>query len=69
MAIPNEDIDRETWIGMMAAIKRQFGLDFEGGEAESCVLNMPEYSSRIDIDFDIESEGEFRHLMRNVVVK
>ncbi len=43
-------------------------MDFEGGEAESCVLNMPEYSSRIDIDFDVVSEGEFRHLMRNVKV-
>jgi len=49
--------------------KYKFRMDFEGGEAESCVLSMPEYSNRIDIDFDIESEGEHRHLMRNVVVR
>jgi len=49
--------------------KFQFRMDFEGGEAESCVLNMPEYSSRINIDFDVVSEGEFRHLMRNVKIK
>jgi len=48
--------------------KHKFRVDFEGGEAESVVLNMPEYSKRIGIDFDIESEGEFRHLMRNIVV-
>jgi diphthine-ammonia ligase len=57
----------------------KFRLDFEGGEAESCVLNMPEYSSRIDtrsghknlqagIDFKMKSEGEFRHLMRDVKI-
>ena len=49
--------------------KYKFRLDFEGGEAETTVLNMPGYSSRIDIDFDVESEGEFRHLMKDVVVK
>ncbi|MBT6689991.1 diphthine--ammonia ligase [archaeon] len=49
--------------------KYKFRLDFEGGEAESSVLNMPEYSSRIDIDFDVVSEGECRHLMRDVVVR
>jgi len=48
--------------------KYKFRMDFEGGEAESCVLNMPEYSKRIDIDFDVVSEGEHRHLMRNVCV-
>lgn len=47
----------------------KFRMDFEGGEAETVVLNMPEYSSRIEIGFDVESEGEFRHLMRRVVVK
>lgn len=49
--------------------KYRFRLDFEGGEAESCVLNMPEYSRRIDIDFRVESEGEFRHFIRDVVIK
>jgi len=49
--------------------KYKFRLDFEGGEAETAVLMMPEYSSKISIDFDIESEGEYRHLMRDVVVR
>ena len=48
--------------------KFQFRMDFEGGEAESCVLNMPEYRERIDIEFDVVSESECRHLMRNVRV-
>ena len=46
----------------------EFRLDFEGGEAETCVLNMPEYSSRINIDFEIEGDGSCRYLMRGVVV-
>ncbi len=49
--------------------KYRFRLDFEGGEAETAVLNMPEYSKRIEIDFDIESEGEYRHFMKDVVVR
>jgi len=59
--------------------KYKFRLDFEGGEAETAVLMMPEYSKRIDtlsghknlqagIDFEVESEGEYRHLMKEVKV-
>jgi len=48
--------------------KYKFRLDFEGGEAETAVLFMPGYSERIDIDFDIENEGECYHLMRNITV-
>ena len=51
------------------AEKYKFRIDFEGGEAESAVLNMPEFGRKIDIDFDVESEGEYRHLMRRVKVK
>jgi diphthamide synthase (EF-2-diphthine--ammonia ligase) len=60
----------EDALGELRALskKYKFRMDFEGGEAESCVLNMPEYSKRIDIDFEIESEGKYRHLMRNVRV-
>ena len=47
----------------------KFRLDFEGGEAETVVLNMPNYSKRIEIDFEVESEGEYRHLMKDVVVR
>ncbi len=49
--------------------KYKFRLDFEGGEAETVVLNMPEYDKRIEIDFEIESEGEYRHFMKGVGVK
>ncbi len=49
--------------------KYKFRLDFEGGEAETVVLNMPEYSKRIEIDFDIENEGEYRHWIKDVVVR
>ncbi len=62
-------IDEEALVELrVLSEKYKFRLDFEGGEAESCVLNMPEYSSRIEIGFDVESEGEYRHLMRNVRV-
>ena len=48
--------------------KYKFRLDFEGGEAETTVLNMPEYSNAIKIDFDIESEDEYRHLMKDIKI-
>jgi diphthine-ammonia ligase len=70
----------EEWLGRVIneealvelkglAEKYKFRLDFEGGEAESCVLNMPGYSSRIEIDFEVENEGEFRHFMKGVKVR
>jgi len=63
-------IDREALAELRELSKKyKFRLDFEGGEAESCVLNMPEYSRKIEIDFKVKSEGEFRHLMRDVVVR
>jgi len=63
-------IDREALDELRVLSERfKFRLDFEGGEAESCVLNMPEYSSRIEIDFEVESEGGFRHLMKDVKIK
>jgi diphthine-ammonia ligase len=46
--------------------KYKFRIDFEGGEAESAVLFMPEFKKRIEIRFDIESEGEYCHIMKNV---
>ena len=53
------------------AEKYKFRLDFEGGEAETSVLFMPGFESgkSIEIDFDVESEGEYRHWMKNVEVK
>lgn len=43
------------------AEKYKFRIDFEGGEAESAVLYIPEFSREIKIEFDIKSEGEYRH--------
>jgi len=43
--------------------KFKFRIDFEGGEAESAVLYMPEFSKEIKIKYDVKSEGEYRHWM------
>ena len=44
--------------------KYKFRLDFEGGEAESAVLYMPEFKSRIKLDFSVESEDKYRHFLK-----
>ncbi len=70
----------EEWIGRVIdgknfdklndlAEEYKFRVDFEGGEAETAVLNMPEFKEEIEIDFDIESDGEYRHLMKRVRVR
>ena len=41
--------------------KFKFRLDFEGGEAETAVVWMPEFKKDIKIKFNIKSEGEYRH--------
>jgi len=46
-----------------------FRIDFEGGEAESAVLFMPEFSKDIKIKFDIKSEGKYRHFLENLKIK
>lgn len=50
------------------AEKYKFRLDFEGGEAESAVLYMPEFEKEIKIKFDIKNEGEYRHFLENLIV-
>lgn len=63
-------INRENFEELKKLTKKyKFRLDFEGGEAETTILMMPEYSERIEIDFDVENEGEYRHLMKNIKVK
>ncbi|MFH0711629.1 MAG: diphthine--ammonia ligase [archaeon] len=70
----------EEWIGRVIsdenfvelkrlAKKYKFRIDFEGGEAETAVLWMPGFGKKIEIGFDVESEGEYRHLMKEVVVR
>jgi len=44
--------------------KYKFRLDFEGGEAETAVLFMPEFDKHIKIVFDISSEGSYRHFLK-----
>jgi len=48
--------------------KYKFRVDFEGGEAESAVLCMPEFKKEIKIKFKVKSEGEYRHWMEGVKV-
>ena len=63
-------IDKENLEDLKKLAKKyKFRIDFEGGEAESAVLFMPEFNKRIRIDFEIESEGDFRHWMKNVKIK
>jgi len=51
------------------AKKFKFRIDFEGGEAESAVLFMPEFSKEIKIKFDIKSEGKYRHWISDLKVE
>ena len=73
MKISTEGIGKE-WIGKIIDKKKfdelkklsekyKFRLDFEGGEAESAVLFMPEFKKHIKIKFDSYSEGEYRHFI------
>jgi diphthine-ammonia ligase len=58
--IDAENLDKLRKLGE----KYQFRIDFEGGEAETTVLGMPEFKKHIKIDFDVESEGEYRHFLK-----
>jgi len=60
-----DEFERLKWF----AEKYKFRIDFEGGEAESAVLYMPEFKKEIEIDFKIKSEGEYRHWMSEIEVK
>jgi len=65
----------ERWIGRVidsdafeelkkVAEKKKFRIDFEGGEAESAVLFMPGFERKIEIDFEVVSEGDYRYFMK-----
>ena len=49
--------------------KYNFRIDFEGGEAETAVLYMPEFKKEIQIDFNIKSEGKYRHFISKLKIK
>ena len=42
----------------------KFRLDFEGGDAETSVLFMPGFRKEIGIEYDLESEGNYRHFLK-----
>jgi len=44
--------------------KYKFRLDFEGGDAETAVLFMPEFAHEIKIKFNVRSEGKYRHFLQ-----
>lgn len=44
--------------------KYKFRLDFEGGEAETTVLFMPEFSKEIKIRYLVQSEDKYRHFLK-----
>ena len=48
--------------------KHKFRIDFEGGEAESAVLGMPEFEKDIKIKFNVKSDGEHRHFISDLEV-
>lgn len=51
------------------AERYKFRIDFEGGEAESAVLSMPEFKKELKIVFTIKSEGKYRHFLTIQKVK
>jgi len=57
-------IDTERFEELKKLSKKYgFRLDFEGGEAESAVLFMPEFEREIKIKYKTKSEGEYRHYL------
>lgn len=44
--------------------KYKFRRDFEGGDAETAVLFMPEFKKEIEIEYEVENEGEYRHFIK-----
>lgn len=43
--------------------KHGFRMDFEGGDAETAVLYMPEFKKEIKLEYNIESEDRYRHFI------
>jgi ABC transporter with metal-binding/Fe-S-binding domain ATP-binding protein len=71
--LPKEFLGRVIDKKMLVELKKlsekyKFRLDFEGGEAETAILFMPEFKNEIKIEFSVESEGEYRHFLKNIRV-
>ena len=59
-----EIIDKKKFEELKELAKKyKFRIDFEGGEAESAVLKMPEFKKDIHIKYNIKSEGKYRHFL------
>lgn len=55
-------IDKKAFEELKKLAERyKFRIDFEGGEAESAVLKMPEFKKDICLKYNIKSEGKYRH--------
>jgi ABC transporter with metal-binding/Fe-S-binding domain ATP-binding protein len=64
-----EVIDKERFEELRGlSEKYRFRIDFEGGEAESAVLDMPEFKKEIKLKFNVKSEGEHRHYLEDLEV-
>ncbi len=66
--IPKEMLGEEIDSKFLDKLKKlgekyKFRIDFEGGEAESAVLFMPEFSREIKIKYNIISEGKYNHIL------
>jgi len=58
-------INQELYDKLFSLSKKyKFRIDFEGGEAETAVLYMPEFKKDIKIGFDIVKEGEFNSIIK-----
>ena len=58
-------IDKELYEKLVNLSKKyKFRIDFEGGEAETAVLSMPEFKKDIKIDFDIINEGVYNSIIK-----
>ncbi len=51
------------------AEKYRFRLDFEGGEAESAVLDMPGFKNQLRLECKVKSENKYRHFLRIKKIK
>lgn len=51
------------------AERYKFRLDFEGGDAETAVLFMPDFKKEIKLKYGIKSEGKYRHLIKIIQIK
>ena len=57
-------IDNKTYEELkQLSLKYGFDTSFEGGDAETAVLDMPLFDKEIKIDYDVKSETSYRHFI------